>query len=83
MSAPREYVGEHAACYMALDEKAAGFRQSLAELRAAIDANAEVGRQVRLLLLPGIKRKTYRREELQAIVDAADASFVGRKEEDQ
>ena len=36
--------------------------------------HAEVGHEIRLLLLPGIKRKTYRREELQSIVDAADGS---------
>ncbi len=74
MSTPREYVGEHAACHMSLDKARADYRAALSDLRHTISANAEVGHEIRLLLLPGIKRKTYRREELQAIVDAADGS---------
>ncbi len=69
-----EYQGEHAACYMALDKVRDDYRRSLSDMRRTISANAEVGHEIRLLLLPGIKRKTYRREELQSIVDAADGS---------
>ena len=69
-----KYAGPHGVCYMSLESKAKQFRAALSDLRHTISANAEVGHEIRLLLLPGIKRKTYRREELQSIVDAADGS---------
>jgi hypothetical protein len=69
-----KYAGPHGVCYMSLESKAKQFRAALSDLRHTISANAEVGHEIRLLLLPGIKRKTYRREELQSSVDAADGS---------
>ena len=71
-----EYAGEHAACQMSIDKLRVDYRQGLAEARASHEANVRIANTVRLLLLPGIKRKTYRRDELQAIVDAADGVLV-------
>lgn len=71
----KEYTGPHAICYRTSDELRASFRRSLADARAEAGADAAIGRQIRRLLLPGVKRKQYRRDELQAIVDAADAAM--------
>ena len=62
----------HTVCHMTNAQLTEDYRKAKAELIAAIDANAAIGAEVRRLLLPGVKRKTYRRDELQAIVDAAD-----------
>ena len=66
------YAGEHAVCHRTADRLRREFRATLDEHRARADADAAIGRAVRRLLLPGVKRKMYRRDELQAIVDAAD-----------
>ncbi len=68
----KTYRGLHAICYATSDERRAEHREQLAKVRAEAGADAEIGRAVRRLLLPGVKRRTWRREELQAIVDAAD-----------
>lgn len=71
----------HTVCHMTNEQQREDFRKAKAELIAAIDANAAVGQAVRRLLLPGVKRKTYRRDELQAIVDAADNTHRANTEE--
>ena len=63
----------HTVCHMTHQQLRDDYRKARAELIAAIDANAAIGAEVRRLLLPGVKRKTYRRDELQALIDAADA----------
>lgn len=62
----------HTVCQLTYDRQRDAYRKARAELIAAIDANARIGAELRKLLLPGVKRKTYRRDELQALVDAAD-----------
>lgn len=66
------YAGEHAVCHMTADQLRRQFRATLDEHRARADADAAIGRAVRRLLLPGVRRRQYRRDELQRIVDAAD-----------
>jgi len=60
---------DHLVCHANMEALRAEFRQALADERARADSDAAIGRQVRALLLPGVKRKMYRRDELQAIVD--------------
>ena len=63
----------HTVCTLNYAKQRDDYRQAKATLIAAIDANARIGAELRKLLLPGVKRKTYRRDELQALIDAADA----------
>ena len=71
------YSGAHAMCQHRHDKAVAEYRAALAEARRHGDADAAIGRAIRRLLYPGVKRKTYRRDELQAIVDAADRAASG------
>lgn len=65
------YTGVHALCTHNRDKAAREFRAALRQERRYGDAEAAIGREIKRLLLPGVKRKTYRRDELQAIVDRA------------
>ena len=62
----------HAGCHAALEAQAVEFRTALANERQRQTANARIGAELRYLLAPGVKRKTYRREMLEALVAAAD-----------
>ncbi len=62
----------HAGCHAALEAQAVDFRAALANERQRQTANARIGAELRYLLAPGVKRKTYRREMLEALVAAAD-----------
>ena len=62
----------HAGCHAALEAQAVDFRAALANERQRQTANARIGAELRYLLAPGVKRKTYRRELLEALVAAAD-----------
>jgi hypothetical protein len=63
---------DHRVCHANLDTARAEFRKQLDEIRSRKDADGAIGRGVRRMLQPGVHRKTYRRDELQALVDAAD-----------
>ena len=62
----------HTVCNLNYAKQRDDYRKAKADLIAAIDANARIGAELRKLLLPGVKRKIYRREELQALIDNAD-----------
>ena len=68
----RYAAGPHQACYITSDELRADFRKALANERALRDADAAIGREIRRLTQPGVKRKAYRRDELENIIAAAD-----------
>jgi hypothetical protein len=63
---------DHLVCHANLESASAEFRQQLDEIRNRKDADGAIGRGVRRMLQPGVRRKVYRRDELQALVDAAD-----------
>ena len=63
----------HTVCNLNYAKQRDDYRKAKAALIAAIDANGHIGAELRKLLLPGVTRKTYRREELQALIDQADA----------
>jgi hypothetical protein len=65
-------MSEHLACHAALESTRAEYRQQLDGIRNRRDADGAIGRGIRRMLLPGVKRRTYRRDELQSLVDAAD-----------
>jgi hypothetical protein len=71
----REYAGEHAVCHMTLDRTVRDMRAAIENERQLRDADAAIGRAVRRMVWPGVKRRQYRRDELQALVDAADRRF--------
>ena len=62
----------HSACHAAMDTTTAEFRASLAAERARQSANSRIGEELRYLLAPGVKRKTYRRSDLEELVAMCD-----------
>lgn len=65
--------GLHDICYLNARVEADRYIAGLRAARAEAGADAWIGARIRGLLQPGVKRKTWRREELQRIVDQADA----------
>lgn len=67
--------GLHDICHANERRQSEVFIQAMAQMRAAAGADALIGQAIRELLLPGVRRRTWRAEELREIVDRADRRF--------
>ena len=69
---PCDECYEHAICHQTSQRQTKEYRAELARVRADINRAEATGLLLRGLLSHEYKRKMFRREELQALIDRAD-----------
>lgn len=67
--------GLHDVCFESERRQAAEYTAALRQARDEAGADALIGLAIRELLWPGVKRRTWRAEELRDIVERADRRF--------
>ena len=62
----------HAVCHASAAQARAEFAQALRDRDARATADERIGRAIRRLTLPGVKRRTIRLDELRGIIEELD-----------
>ena len=70
---------DHRICHANAEQRRAEYRAALAEARSQIDADTIIGSRLREWVQPGVRRKTYRRDEIETLIAAADALAASRR----
>ena len=68
-------TGLHDICHSNARAQADGYTAALRQARIDAGVDAEIGVAVRLLLQPGVKRKTIRLDELREMVAQTEARW--------
>ena len=69
---------DHKLCHANAERQREDYRAARLQLLREIDANAVIGSRLRSMVLPGVKRKVYRREEIEALIADVDALAAAR-----